>query len=256
TEPINFEFPAEFVDSPEPVSKHPAKAKFPAAERPISTTITQTPRIRPNTIEAKAAVAAQTIPPKPAPKITETKLDDSKALVPTNHDFDQRLLEDVIKNYGDFAVTPNLPATLNITTQIDPVPATAAKTAAVEFDRPTAAERKILNVQKSGDLDRQLKKIIKDYGENDIYERKSAVSFKTGGIIAFAVLGVVLAVLYLFKTPAAVPATQSGWLTQPQVAERLNSDEAVKIPATTEHGIGPDAANASSNPLTDNKQKP
>jgi hypothetical protein len=132
----------------------------------------------------------------------------------------------------------------------------AAKPRPAEFEQPTAAERKILNVQKSGDLDRQLKKIIKDYGEYDIYERKSVVSFKTGGIIAFAVLGVVLAVLYLFKAPASVPAPQTGAVIQPQVTERLNSPEAAKSSATTVHSIGPDAANASSNPVTDGKQDP
>ncbi len=251
TTPINFEFPPETLDDPEPVAKNVSKSKLPP-----TATITKTPANKTKVIEARAAVTAQAIPGQPAPKNAEAELDESKALVPANHVFDQRLLEDVIKNYGDFAGAANLPATIDTATNIVAVTDTPAKPATAEFAQPTAAERKILNVQKSGDLDRQLKKIIKDYGENDIYQSKPVVSFKTGGIIAFAVLGVVLGVLYLFKAPAAAPTPQTGSVTQPQVADRLNSPEAVKSPPATEHGIGPDAANASSSPLTDGKQKP
>ena len=256
TAPINFEFPAESVDDLEPVSKNASKSKLPATEPRPTATITKTSsNDKTNVIEAKASVTAQAIPVAPAPKKSAPKLDESKALVSANHAFDQRLLEDVIKNYGDFSSPANLPATLHTATKLVPVPETPAKPPTAEFDQSSAADRKILSVQKSGDLDRQLKKIIKDYGEYDIYQRKSLVSFKTGGIIAFAVLGLVLAVLYLFKTPAAVPAPQSGSVKQPQVAERRDSTEAVKGPIA-EHGIGPDAANASAGPLTDDKPKP
>ena len=245
------------MDDLEAVSKKISKSKLSPTEPRLAAAITKRPpNDKTNVIEAKAAAAAQAIPVQPVPKKSAAMLDESKALVPANHDFDQRLLEDVIKNYGDFAGTANLPATLDTSTKMVPVTDGPAKPATAEFSQPTAAERKILNVQKSGDLDRQLKKIIKDYGEYDIYQRKSVFSFKTGGIIAFAVLGVVLAALYLFKAPTSVPTPQTGSLMQPQVAERLNSPEAVKSPATTEHGIGSDAANASARPLTEDKPKP
>lgn len=256
TTPINFVFPAETVVDPESLSKSFSKTKLPHSEPLPTATIAKTPPNKPTAIEAKAAVTAQAAAAKPAPEKAETRLDESKALVPANHDFDQRLLEDVIKNYGDFAGAANLPATLDTSTKIIPVTDTPARPATAQFAQPTAAERKVLNVQKSGDLDRQLKKIIKDYGEYDIYERKSVVNFKTGGIVAFAVLGLVLAVLYLFKTPAAVSTPQTGSVAQPQVAEPRNLPEAVKSPAAEEHHIGPDAASAGSSPLTDGKQKP
>jgi len=256
TAPINFEFPAEPVDVQEPIVKNFSKSKLPRTEPPPSATVSQTPINKPNAPDAKTVVAAQATPAKPAPKRSEARLDESKALVPANHDFDQRLLADVIKNYGDFTVIPNLPATLDTSTKIIALTDTPAKSATAEFAETTAAARKILNVQKSGDLDRQLKKIIKDYGEYDIYQRKSVVSVKTGGIIAFAVLGLVLAVLYLFKAPPATSTRQTGSVTQPQVEERQNSPEAVKSPSVEEHRIGPEAANASTSPLTDGKQKP
>jgi hypothetical protein len=258
TAPINFEFPPETVEDQKPVSKNSSTPKIPHPEPQPFVMVTQAARIKPSESEAQAAPAARAIPAQPAPEKTAARLDESKALVLANHDFDQRLMEDVIKTYGDFAVTPNLPATVDSSTKIAPVPEEAAKTATAELARSAAAaERNLVNVQKSGDLDRQLKKIIKDYGEYDIYERKSVVNFKTGGIVAFAVLGLILAVLYLFSAPSAVstPKTSSA-ATQPQVAEPRSSPEAVKNTGAEEPRIGPDAANASSAPLTDAKQKP
>jgi len=255
TGPINFEFPLETVEDQEPIAMGFSSPKIPQTEPPPAATVTQAPRQKPSAIEAKPVLAARAIPAKPAAEKSVARLDESKALVLANHDFDQRLIEDVIKNYGDFAVTPNLPATLDTCTKIAPVTDEAAKKATAELAKSAAAaERNLLNVQKSGDLDRQLKKIIKDYGEYDIYERKSIFTFKTGGIVAFAVLGLVLAVLYLFQAPGAVSTPPAKSVTQPRVAEPSSSPEAVKSTGADEHRIGPDAANASSTPLTDTKQ--
>ena len=256
TAPINFEFPAENLANEEPVAKNFSKPKLARAKPPTSATVTPTPRHQPSAIEAKAAAAPRVVPAQPAPEKAAVRLDESKALVLANHDFDQRLMEDVIKNYGDFAVTPNLPATRDTSTKIAAVTEDAAKRATAELAKSAAAERNHLNVQKSGDLDRQLKKIIKDYGAYDIYERKSVVTFKTGGIVAFAMLGLVLAILYLFKAPGAVSTPQARSVTQPRVAEPSSSPQAVKSSGDDEHRIGPDAANAGSTPLTDAKQKP
>jgi hypothetical protein len=258
--PINFEFPLESVDVPKPAGQVPAKTKpAPPEASPTATPITATPTKKFNAAEAKPPVTTPDIPPpKPAPKKPETQLDASKALVPAHHDFDQRLLDDVIRNYGDFATSANLPATLESTPKIVPVPLTGApqKTAAPEFAGPTAAERKSLEVKKSGDLDRQLKKIIKDYGEYDIYQRKSPVSFKTGGIIAFAVLGIVLAMLYLFKPTAAVSTPQVAPMTQPPTVDRGEPSPSTKSSAGAEQRVGSDSANAGSNKLTESKPNP
>jgi len=257
TGPINFEFPPETVEDQEPVAKSFSTPKILQTEPPPSVTVTQAPRQKPSAIEAKPVLAARAIPAKPAAEKSAARVNESKALVLANHDFDQRLIEDVIKNYGDFAVTPNLPATQDTATKIAPITDEAARKATAELAKSAAAaERNLLNVQKSGDLDRQLKKIIKDYGEYDIYERKSVFTFKTGGLVAFAVLGLVLAVLYLFQAPGAVSTPQARSVTQPRVTEPSSSPEADKSTGADEHRIGPDAANASSTPLTDAKQKP
>jgi hypothetical protein len=254
TGPINFEFPLETVEDHDPVATDVSTPKLPQTEPPPSVTITQAPRQKPSAIDAKPVLAVRVIPAKPAADKSAARFDDSKALVLTGHDFDQRLIDDVIKNYGDFAVTPNLPATLHTSTKIAPVTDEAAKKATAELAKSAAAaERNLLNVQKSGDLDRQLKKIIKDYGEYDIYERKSVFTFKTGGIVAFAVLGLVFAVLYLFQGPKAASTPQARSVTQPRVAEPSSSLEAVKSAGADERRLGPDAANASSTPLTDIK---
>jgi hypothetical protein len=75
--------------------------------------------------------------------------------------------------------------------------------------------RSVPNLQKAGELDRQLKKIIKDYGEYDLYSKQSSVNLKTGGIVVFVILGLVLGGLYLFKAPATVSSSPSQDVTQP-----------------------------------------
>jgi len=254
TAPIDFEFPDETVDDLEHASEKVAKTKLPRSGTAPTATIRQTLPNIPNAMETKAGGTAQAIPAKPAPEKSPARLAESKSLVPANQGIDHRLLEDVIRNYGDFAGSPNLPATLDTNTNIVPVTDTPTKTQAAELAQATAAERKILNVQKSGDLDRQLKKIIKDYGENDIYQQKSGISFKTGGIIAFAVLGLVLAVLYLYKAPGVVSIPQTGSVKQSLLPEPRNSPETASSPAAEPRHMGPDAANASSGPLKDDKQ--
>src|SRR5262245_9468579 len=240
TASINFEFPAESFEGAKPEAKAEPKAKSSHTEAPSVSTAAKTALNKSADGEPQGNSAAEVNPGRPAPKKSPAKLENSKALVPANYDFDQRLLEDVIKNYGDFATTPNLPATLDSTKKTVPSTPTvlsrpapprtvptntgAAKTAAEESTH-AAMERKVHNVKKSGDLDRQLKKIIKDYGEYDIYQRKSVVSFKTGGAIAFAVLGLVLAMLYLFKPSAAVSTSPTGAVTPPQAAERSYSTQ-------------------------------
>ena len=156
--------------------------------------------------------------------------------------FDQRLLDDVIDTYGEFVLlnAPSKP--------IEPTPE-PAKTIAVRKDsieqRPAASstalvpvsadlealitlpppheqddkERKaareafVPSIKNRGEIDRQLKSIIKDYGEYDLYSHSKPSKFnKTAAIAAFVVLGLVLGGFYLFKsppsrTPAAAEST-------------------------------------------------
>jgi hypothetical protein len=52
------------------------------------------------------------------------------------------------------------------------------------------------------ELDRELKKIIKDYGEVDLYSAGNRVT-KRRAIVAFVVLGGVLSSIYMFSGPKA-----------------------------------------------------
>jgi hypothetical protein len=154
---------------------------------------------------------------------TESVLEESKAMVPAKGKVNRQLLDDLIENYGDFATTPNLPAPLEAPklAKIKSVEPTVMP--APEFDKPAQEARSGPNLQKAGELDRQLKKIIKDYGEYDLYSKPRPLNFKTGGIVVFIVLGLVLGALYLFKAPATVSSSPSHSVTQPSQAAPAES---------------------------------
>ena len=76
-----------------------------------------------------------------------------------------------------------------------------------------AKEKKLQAASKRGEIDRQLKSIIKDYGEVDLYSPRSSINFKLAAVGAFVVLGLVLGGLYFFKpsstpTPAVLNAVE------------------------------------------------
>lgn len=189
----------------------------------------------------------------------EAQIDASKARTPDNSAIDQRLLDELIKNYGDFAATRNLPATLEASKPAAPKYDNPAVETSPLFDQTIATERQLSNVKKAGDLDRQLKKIIKDYGENDLYPRQSLVNLKTGGIAAFAVLGLVLGALYLFKAPKAAspiqarPVAPAAEIQKAAAAEAARRNNRVGVKGRLTE---PEAANASTDPLTESKQEP
>jgi hypothetical protein len=132
---------------------------------------------------------------------TDSRGSQAKALVLTSSDFDQQLLDDLIKNYGEFATSPNLPATC------EPPSATPHKStdrSTIRGFQPEEAEsvkRNVPGLKKEGELDQKLKKLIKDYGEYDLYSRKSPIALKTGVIIAFLLLGVIFTGYYFFSAP-------------------------------------------------------
>ncbi len=132
---------------------------------------------------------------------TDGRGSQANALVLTTSDFDQQLLDDLIKNYGEFATSPNLPATR------EPASATSHKStdrSAIRGFQPDEAEsvkRNAPGLKKEGELDQKLKKLIKDYGEYDLYSRKSPINLKTGVIIAFLLLGVIFTGYYFFSAP-------------------------------------------------------
>lgn len=66
-------------------------------------------------------------------------------------------------------------------------------------------------MKKEGDIDRELKKIIKDYGEYDIYSHKNQINLKFAGVGAFLLLVAVLSGFYFLSSsksqePSSPPA--------------------------------------------------
>jgi hypothetical protein len=220
-EPLDFEFPAETSNRQEPrLPKSPSKSVNPAN---LSEKAQAGTALDADLTGRKAKTSAhvdQRQAKKPLAEKALAKLDESRALVPTNHDYDHRLLAEVIKNYGDFSAWPNLPATIASPGETKPGFDKPQANHGRPFDEPAAKLRDVANNKKAGDLDRQLKKIIKDYGEYDLYQRRSVVNFKTGGIAAFVVLGLVLAGLYFFGGPSTAREPSPPLETRPLAAER------------------------------------
>jgi hypothetical protein len=80
--------------------------------------------------------------------------------------------------------------------------------------------------RKDGELDRKLKKLIKDYGEYDLYSRQTPLKLKTGVVAAFLVLTLIFSGFYFFSSPKpAVPASASSSQSQ------SSSETAPKEPA-------------------------
>jgi hypothetical protein len=137
---------------------------------------------------------------------TNEPLGASRALVPANENFDLRLLDDLVSNYGEFAANPYLPATIE-KKEIQSFEPAASVAEELQAELPSPAEATAPLVRKNGELDRQLKKIIKDYGENDLYAHKQTTNIKRAGILAFVFLGLVFGVIYFFKAPSSTAKT-------------------------------------------------
>ena len=122
-------------------------------------------------------------------------------------DFDQRLLDDLIRNYGEFAASADLPVPLKSHTETTTQTKTQHKHAKSKAPEEKPAKNNVPSLKKDGELDRQLKKLIKDYGEYDLYRQQSPISLKTGVIAAFLLLAIVLSGFYFFSSrqPAHPP---------------------------------------------------
>jgi hypothetical protein len=133
---------------------------------------------------------------------TEEKTNDAPP-VTTNTEFDQRLLDDLIKNYGEFA------ASLGCSPTSETRDFAAADCATIEADNSVqsievAPERNNLpSIKREGEINRQLKEIIKDYGEYDLYSRQSPVNLKTAVVAAFLLLALILSGFYYFSPKTA-----------------------------------------------------
>ena len=148
----------------------------------------------------------------------------------TSTEFDQRLLDDLIRNYGEFTAALSSFRTSETSDSAD----ADQHGSEIEPEDPVqsievAPERNNLpSLKKDGDLDRQLKEIIKDYGEYDLYSRQSPLNLKTGVVAAFLLLALILSGIYYFSPKTAgsqsslnvTPAhTQSSSTTEPKDSE-------------------------------------
>ena len=162
---------------------------------------------------------ADLCPPESAeelPVVRESNTPTSKALVPTGGDFDQRLLDDLIKNYGEFfsskSSSPKVPSQANL----EPVESGSKpilhKPAADMAKTNTA---RTAPLKKEGDIDRELKKIIKDYGEYDIYSRHDRINLKFAAIGAFLLLGAVFSGFYFLSSSRSPERSSPSAATEP-----------------------------------------
>jgi len=150
------------------------------------------------------------------------RIDESKALIPANENFDLRLLDDLVSNYGEFASNPNLPATVT-KNELQSLEPTTNETREVQPEQSRPVEANAPVAKKNGDLDRQLKKIIKDYGEYDLYSDKQTTNLKKAGILAFVFLGLVFGGIYFFTAPPSTartaPTAANSGSTTPETRE-------------------------------------
>jgi hypothetical protein len=198
--------------------------------------------------EANVAAADTTEQPQPngAISIVDTTLNagQTHAAVSEEADFDRRLLEDLIKNYGEFSVLPGLPAKTNEEPNRETIIPTPRPHQATKVSLSLASHRNVPAQRKDGELDRKLKKLIKDYGEYDLYSKQSPVSLKTGVAGAFLVLTLILSGFYFFSSPKSDVPTN----TSAASGSQTSLDSAAKETSLREQSVtrGPNSSDSGS----------
>jgi hypothetical protein len=169
----------------------------------------------------------------------------------TSTEFDQRLLDDLIRNYGEFTAGLSSYRTSETSDSADADQhGNEIKSEDLVQSIENAPERNNLpSIKKEGDLDRQLKKIIQDYGEYDLYSRQSSLNLKTGVVAAFLLLALILSGFYYFS-PKTVDS-QSSLTTSPAHTESSRTTEPKDSKNLTNKpgapGADPDAPHAIDN---------
>ena len=155
-----------------------------------------------NLSKADTSVSSHEYAPDSQNSTHEVQFDNHAAT-----DFDQQLLDDLIKNYGEFATFSEPHASLkplqNGTVDFEftgdkapPLIPPTSSTPSTDFGNSAAVP-----VRKEGELDVRLKKLIKDYGEYDLYSRESPLNLKNGVIGALILLAAILAGFYFLSSP-------------------------------------------------------
>jgi len=147
----------------------------------------------------------------------ESIQDTTPAAAADTTDFDQKLLDDLIKNYGEFVASPQLPTTVE---PLDQSQKPQSQSGSQVTNRPhPLIDRNLLTQKTHVELDRKLKKLIKDYGQVDLYPQQSSFKTKIRAVGAFIVLGAVLGGIYYFSTPKPTVAINPS-TSNPRPADR------------------------------------
>jgi hypothetical protein len=160
-------------------------------------------------------------------------------------DFDHRLLDDLIKNYGEIYVSPSS----SEKTEVSPEPKqeiiTSTPQAAPLTTVNATSQRNLPLQRENGDLDRKLKKLIKDYGEYDLYSRQSPIKLKTGVVIAFLLMTLIFSGFYFFSSSKSSVSSTASSASQPQSSSNAPTKETSKIADTsgTENPSAPSVSN-------------
>ena len=174
---------------------------------------------------------------------------------------DQQLLSKVIETYGEFSIPKQLTAptaaTITDPAGVVEVPQISTDLVPVDATRPEpafllpAVQEELLGLpapqkereepvfdgpsptlKSQGEIDRQLKSIIKDYGEYDLYSHQKSINVKAAIIAAAVVLILVIGAIYFFTStssskPTAVGTTSPGTISS-QVSDPRSSKQNLK----------------------------
>jgi hypothetical protein len=187
---------------------------------------------------------------------TAVNTGQTRTVAPQEADFDRRLLEDLIKNYGEFTVLPGLPPETNEEPNRDTTPSTPRLHSATNVS--LASHRNFPAQRKDGELDRKLKKLIKDYGEYDLYSKQSPVNLKASVAGAFLILTLILSGFYFFSSPKSTLPTDTSAASGSQISLESAKETSVgekKSDETGPGGNGSKAVEASTAGNTPNKTK-
>ncbi|HXL08967.1 MAG TPA: hypothetical protein VN966_01980 [Candidatus Bathyarchaeia archaeon] len=156
-------------------------------------------------------------------------------------DFDHRLLDDLIKNYGEFYVSPSSSEKIEVSHEPKQETITSTPQAAPLTTVNATSQRNLPLQRENGELDRKLKKLIKDYGEYDLYSRQSPIKLKTSVVIAFLLMTLVFSGFYFFSSSKSTVSSSTSSASQPQSSPDTPSRETSKIADTsaTENSSAP-----------------
>lgn len=135
-------------------------------------------------------------------------------------DFDQRLLKDLIKDYGEFITYAN------IDTDDKTVPTSDQEIQSFQRPSEPAVRNKTMvqprqgHYENEGDFDRNLRKLIEDYGQVDIYSNRAGIikrTVKKAGIAALVLFVTSLASASFFPVHQITGSTLKASLTSTEL---------------------------------------